>query len=339
MARGGINKALVAKAHQAVLARGENPSIDAIRIELGNTGSKSTIHRYLKELEEEASTRMDDEALLSQPIRELIARLASRLQEEAHGIVDESKSHYEHQLNELSERYAALTQEAGQMVDQHNVLERRLDETCSELSAKSAACDALDKQLNAATQREASTTALLKEKQAHIESLEEKHRHGREALEHYRESVKEQRDQDQCRHEHQIQQLQAEIRTLNQAISVKQGDLTQLNKDNARLVSELNAARKVTQDLESKLTRADTKLEDANKQLQTQSADLQQYADSAQRQASQIDELTQRLESAQSKVQDFTVSQAKLEAELSVKNDMIERLMAENRRQYDEPAT
>ena len=78
---------------------------------------------------------------------------------------------------------------------------------------------------------------------------------------------------------------------------------------------------------------------DINKQLQTQSTNLQQYADSAQRQASQIDELTQRLESAQSKVQDFTVSQAKLETELSVKNDMIERLMAENRRQYDEPAT
>ena len=146
-------------------------------------------------------------------------------------------------------------------------------------------------------------------------------------------------DQDQRRHEQQIQQLQAEIRTLNQTISVKQGDLTQLNKDNARLVSELGAARKATQDLESKLNRTDAKLEDANKQLQTQTTDLQQYADSAQRQASQIDELTQRLESAQSKVQDFTVSQAKLETELSVKNDMIERLMAENRRQYDAPAT
>ena len=104
-------------------------------------------------------------------------------------------------------------------------------------------------------------------------------------------------------------------------------------------MSELGAARKATQDLESKLNRTDAKLEDANKQLQTQTTDLQQYADSAQRQASQIDELTQRLESAQSKVQDFTVSQAKLETELSVKNDMIERLMAENRRQYDAPAT
>ena len=106
MARGGINKALVANARETVLARGENPSIDAIRIELGNTGSKSTIHRYLKELEEEASTRLDDEALLSQPIKDLIARLASRLQEEAHGIIDENKSRCDHRIKELSERCA-----------------------------------------------------------------------------------------------------------------------------------------------------------------------------------------------------------------------------------------
>lgn len=105
------------------------------------------------------------------------------------------------------------------------------------------------------------------------------------------------------------------------------------------MVSELSAARKATQELESKLHRTDAKLEDASKRLQTQSADLARYKDSAQRQDSQIIELTQRLESAQSKGQNFTVSQAKLDAELSVKNDIFEHLMAENRRQYDEPAT
>ena len=52
MARGGINKAVVQTARLAILARGENPSIDAVRIEMGNTGSKTTIHRYLKELDE-----------------------------------------------------------------------------------------------------------------------------------------------------------------------------------------------------------------------------------------------------------------------------------------------
>lgn len=319
--------------------KGQHPSIDTVRIELGNTGSKSTIHRYLKELEEEASTRLDDEALLSQPIRELVARLASRLQEEAHSIVDESKSRYEYQIKELSGQCAALTEDAGQMADQRKAMELRLTETDEALTVKSAACDTLDKQVAEAKQREASLSALLKEKQTHIDSLEDKHRHSREALEHYRQSVKEQRDQDQRRHEQQVQQLQAEIRTLSQTISVKQGDLTQLNKDNARLVSELSAARRAARDFESKLNSAHSKLEDAKRRLQAQSIDLAQHVDSTQRQASEIDELALRLESAQSKVQDFTVSQAKLETELSVKNDLIERLIAEKQRNDDQPTT
>jgi chromosome segregation ATPase len=250
MARGGINRALVVKAREAVLARGENPSIDAIRTELGNTGSKSTIHRCLKELEEEESTRLDDEALLSQPIKELVARLASRLQEEARELVEESKDRYEQRIQELSDRCEALTQENKQKAEQQSVVERSLAETDEALTVKSATCEALDKWLTEAKQREESLSGLLNEKQARIDSLEEKHRHSREALEHYRQSVKEQRDQDHRRHEQQIQQIQAEIRTLNQTVSVKQGDLTQLNKDNARLVSELSAARKAAHDLE-----------------------------------------------------------------------------------------
>jgi hypothetical protein len=45
MARSGINKALVQKTRDALLARGVRPSIDTVRIELGNTGSKGTIQR------------------------------------------------------------------------------------------------------------------------------------------------------------------------------------------------------------------------------------------------------------------------------------------------------
>lgn len=52
MARGGINKALVARARTALLARGCHPSIDAVRVELGHTGSRNTIQRYLKGLSE-----------------------------------------------------------------------------------------------------------------------------------------------------------------------------------------------------------------------------------------------------------------------------------------------
>ena len=50
MARAGIYKSEVLRARDKLRATGRNPSIDAVREELGS-GSKTTIHRYLKEIE------------------------------------------------------------------------------------------------------------------------------------------------------------------------------------------------------------------------------------------------------------------------------------------------
>ena len=50
MARGGVYKSDVQKARDSLRAQGKHPSVDAVRVALGNTGSKTTIHRYLKEL-------------------------------------------------------------------------------------------------------------------------------------------------------------------------------------------------------------------------------------------------------------------------------------------------
>jgi response regulator of citrate/malate metabolism len=55
MAHSGINKHQVKKAREALVANGVNLSIDDVRVELGNTGSKATIHLYLKELGDENS--------------------------------------------------------------------------------------------------------------------------------------------------------------------------------------------------------------------------------------------------------------------------------------------
>ncbi len=51
------------------------------------------------------------------------------------------------------------------------------------------------------------------------------------------------RDQEARRHEQQVQQLQAELRQVGQTLIVKQNEITQLNKDNGRLVSEALAAK------------------------------------------------------------------------------------------------
>jgi hypothetical protein len=80
--------------------------------------------------------------------------------------------------------------------------------------------------------------ALVGDRDKQIQSLEEKHVHTRGALEHYWKSVKEQRDQDQRRHESLLHESQVEQRKLQETLVLKQDDLTRLNRDNERLLGD-----------------------------------------------------------------------------------------------------
>ncbi|MOA29618.1 hypothetical protein D3C78_1506430 [compost metagenome] len=72
-------------------------------------------------------------------------------------------------------------------------------------------------------------------------------------MEHYRQASKEQREQEQRRHEAQAQQLQLELRQMQQTLMIKQDELTQLNRDNARLLTEARQQQKDLQALERQL--------------------------------------------------------------------------------------
>ena len=61
--------------------------------------------------------------------------------------------------------------------------------------------------------------------------------------EHFRASTKEQRDQDQRKHEQQVQYLQAELRTVNEALATKQQQAVQTLQENARLLGDLSRAQ------------------------------------------------------------------------------------------------
>lgn len=167
----------------------------------------------------------------------------------------------------------------------------------------------------------------------HIDSLEEKHRHNRDAMEHYRQSVKEQREQDQRKHEQQVQELQAEIRTLNQTISVKQADITQLNKDNGRLVAELGTAQKTAVTLES----AHSKLQGQFDSLALTESSLEEQVTKMKAQCIELESLKENIEKLRSWKEVEQVNRAKLEAEVTVKTDMIDRLMSEKNRNTGDP--
>ena len=273
MARGGVNKAVVQIARTAILARGEHPSIDAVRIEMGNTGSKTTIHRYLKELDEIDSRRGAPQEQIGDELTELVARLAQRLQEQAQEPIDRARAHYEQlqvalqeQLNEAQQAQAQLQQ---QLEIQSNALSQEtvnLESTRSMLQTEQTR--------NAALNQACSDFELrLKDRDEQIRSLEEKHLHARDALEHYRSAVKEQREQEQRRHEGQVQQIQMELRQAQQSALVRQDEITQLHRDNERVLSESRALNKElnqSSDQQHKLSNLNAQLSSQLGQLQSE---------------------------------------------------------------------
>ncbi|NWE19952.1 DNA-binding protein [Pseudomonas sp. P7548] len=238
MARGGINKAVVQTARLAILARGENPSIDAVRIEMGNTGSKTTIHRYLKELDDSETRLTITEAPIDDELGELVARLAQRLKEKAQEPIDLALAQFEQQKTALLAQLETLEEAHGQLKQQFDIQASALAEESAALQTTTTSLQT-EQTRNAGLSQACSDYELrIKDKDEQIRSLEEKHLHARDALEHYRNAIKDQREQEQRRHEGQLQQVQAELRQAQQSALVRQDEITQLHRDNERLLIE-----------------------------------------------------------------------------------------------------
>lgn len=263
MARAGLSRLDVKRARDSLLARGQHPSIDAIRIALGNTGSKTTIHRYLKELEEEEGAALKQAGSTSDAILDLVGRLAARLHEEAQVVVDQ-------QVAAATAQRQQVRAEADKLATDLAALRTELEQAQTTLASVRAAHADMQAALQQRTieaersaQQVQDLNARLAEHEGFRRSLEEKLQHAHQALEHFRNASKEQRDQDVRRQERQVQQLQAELRQANQALIVKQGEITQLNKEGARLVAEVAASGKRARELETQASQVGTDLNQA----------------------------------------------------------------------------
>ena len=279
MARGGVNKAVVQIARTAILARGEHPSIDAVRIEMGNTGSKTTIHRYLKELDEADTRRGVPREQIDDELTELVARLAQRLQEQAQEPIDRAQAHYEQLKTGLQEQLADAQQAQLHLQQQLEIQGNALSQETANLESTRSMLQT-EQTRNAALNQACSDFELrLKDRDEQIRSLEEKHLHARDALEHYRSAVKEQREQDQRRHEGQLQQVQMELRQAQQSALVRQDEITQLHRDNERVLSESRALSKElnqASDQQHKLSKLNGQLSGQLSQLQNDCTLLQE---------------------------------------------------------------
>ena len=235
MARAGLYKTEVQKARDSLIAQGKHPSVDAVRVALGNTGSKSTIHRYLKELEADASTSPATGAAISDALQALVAQLAARLQEEADVRIAEAQARCDAAVQKTADALAAQEREGRALSDCMQRAETALQEETRLHQEARGQLQERFMAIRTLEERGAGLQARLADQDTRIQSLEQKHQQAREALEHFRQSSKEQRDAESRRHEQQVQQLQVELRQASDLVTTKNHEIMQLNRDNARL--------------------------------------------------------------------------------------------------------
>lgn len=259
MARGGVNKAVVQAARLAILARGENPSIDAVRIEMGNTGSKTTIHRYLKELDNRSEPAEAPAEPIDDELMALVARLAQRLKEQAQEPIDQARTQYEEQRKALDDQLGEAQEANSELHQQYEFQSLALTQESEALHETRAMLQTEQTRNAGLNQALADFELRLKDKDEQIRSLEEKHLHTRDALEHYRNAVKEQREQEMSRHEGQVQQLQMELRQAQQSALVRQDEITQLHRDNERLLTENRGTLRELSLLQEQLKQSNTR--------------------------------------------------------------------------------
>lgn len=89
MARSGLTKSQVREARDRLLAAGRHPSVDAIRHALGDSGSKSTIHKYLKELRSEDGDAQSAPGIRREDTGRALHALVDQLADRLHADVEE----------------------------------------------------------------------------------------------------------------------------------------------------------------------------------------------------------------------------------------------------------
>lgn len=258
MARGRLYKSEVQAARDKLLREGTNPSLDAVRIALGNTGSKTTIHRLMKELEaEEASGAASAGEAISDALQALVTQLAGQLRQESEAILAVGQVRADAQVVAAQTEVTRLTQLAREASQQMQRLQITLDDTHQQLVATEQALHDGEALIVGLRERTTGLERQLADREVHMASIESKNQQARDALEHFRQATKEQRESDARQHEQAIQVLQVEMRRATDYRSTQNQELLALNRDNARLTEvagqHAKEVRELRRDLQSAL--------------------------------------------------------------------------------------
>lgn len=261
MARPGITYNEVSNAAQQLASAGKTPTIESIRIILG-TGSNSTLGTHLKTWKagHDLTQQLASKEKLPEELVATMKGLWELVMNQAEEKIQVIKQNTRQELEKLTKENQALQQESGRwqqqyqqinkerdgLIHEKQVVDQLLSDAKVEIASWTEKCTGLEKQLQ--------------EKQAHIIELQKQNQQIQANLEHYRESVLEQRLVEQNRYEQQQRQFELSIQQFNQEVSA-------IKKEGADFKQQSQQVRIEKEGLQKQLDKLIERHEDAEERL------------------------------------------------------------------------
>ena len=129
MARGGITYHSVAKAAQQLLDKGENPTVDTIRAQLGDTGSRSTIGPFLKQWKARHAEQSEGAASgLPTGVLQAVKSLHESISAEAEARVELAQKEFQEKADALERQLQNIKQQLVEVASTRDGLADQLDQ-------------------------------------------------------------------------------------------------------------------------------------------------------------------------------------------------------------------
>lgn len=295
MSRPGLTYQIVASAAAELLAQDINPTVETIR-SITRTGSHGTIAMHLRAWKAKQLDR--EQIVLQEKLPEsLVAHMKGLWQNvvtEAEGKIQKIQEVHEVQNTHFQTQMHTLASEKLQLLEQQSQLQRENEILINQKNNLEHLTVTLQQENTALGSKQETLQVQLNDKEIRIEELHRLHQQTQANLEHYRESVREERLLEQQRFSIQIQQLEQTIHQFQTNHTTLLQEKLALIHDNEHLKEQLPAIQETNAALqreiliyETNMTALDKKLMESEimqQQLQKQIETLQQQIENQHRQ-------------------------------------------------------
>jgi chromosome segregation ATPase len=220
MPRISVNYQEVANAIQEILAQRRNPTLESIRALIGR-GSHTTIGNHFRawKANQDPIQQLVTQKQVPQELISLVKGLWDRLIGEAEEKIESVKQETQKEISDLNTELQQSHAENARCHQQFHILSQEKETLTQHHKELNQSYLELQKSSTLLTAKYDYTQEQLQEKQNRIEELHQLHHQTQANLEHYRESVRQQRLIEQEKNDGQQQKLEKNIQLLQEQIA------------------------------------------------------------------------------------------------------------------------